>query len=322
MGMVDLGALHTRVCARLGVRHPIFNAPMGGGDAPGPLAAAVSHAGGLGMIGGTTAGDVEWLVAQIRDARRRTDQPFGVGFLTQRASTARLMDAALAEGVRVVAHSFGDPAPFVGPAHDAGALVLCQVRSVEEARRAAGAGVDVIVAQGTEAGGHTGRVSTLTLVPAVVDAVTPLPVIAAGGIGDGRGIAAALVLGAEGAWIGTRFLACPEAGVSDAHKAAVLRASGDDTVLTDVYDIVAGTDWPSDVLGRVLRSTFTDRWHDHVDELVGLVRDGVAPLLDATGGAPHWAGSGVWAVTERTPAAAVVTALVNEALLALALDRR
>ena len=176
---------------------------------PARLAVAVSEAGGLGMIGGTTIGGVDWLVAQIRVAREATDRPFGVGFISHLPNAGELMTAALREGVRVVALSFADPAPFVAEAHDAGALVLCQVRTVDDARRAADVGVDVVTAQGTEAGGHTGRLSTLPLVPAVVDAIAPVPVIAAGGIADGRGIAAALMLGAEGVWIGTRFLATP-----------------------------------------------------------------------------------------------------------------
>ena len=260
-------SLRTRLCDLFGVEHPVLNAPMGGGDAPARLAAAVSEAGGLGLIGGTTIGGAEWLVAQIREARELTDRPFGVGFISHLPNTAELMAVALREGVRIIAHSFADPAPFVDAAHDAGALVLCQVRTVDAARRAASAGVDVVTAQGTEAGGHTGLISTLPLVPAVVDAVAPLPVIAAGGIADGRGIAAALMLGAEGVWIGTRFLATRECGVSDAYKARVVAATGDDTVLTDVFDIAIGMPWPDGVSGRAIRNQFVERWENRDDEL-------------------------------------------------------
>ena len=144
---------------------------------------------------------------------------------------------------------------------------LCQVRSVDEARRATSAGVDVVTAQGTEAGGHTGRVSTLPLVPAVVDAVTPVPVIAAGGIADGRGIAAALMLGADGVWLGTRFLATHECGTSDAYKARVVAATGSDTVLTDLFDIAVGMPWPEGVSGRAVRNQFVERWEGREDEL-------------------------------------------------------
>jgi NAD(P)H-dependent flavin oxidoreductase YrpB (nitropropane dioxygenase family) len=190
-------ALRTKLCDLLEVEHPILNAPMGGGDAPAELAAAVSQAGGFGFIGGTTRAGVPWLVDQIRRTRDLTDRPFGVGFISHLPGAAELMAAALDEGVRVVAHSFADPSPFMDAARAAGARVLCQVRTVEGARVAARAGVDAVTAQGTEAGGHTGRVSTMPLVPAVVDAVAPTPVVAAGGIADGRGIAAALMLGAD-----------------------------------------------------------------------------------------------------------------------------
>jgi nitronate monooxygenase len=259
--------LRTRLCDLFGIDHPILNAPMGGGDAPAQLAAAVSEAGGLGLIGGTTIGGVDWLVGEIRRARELTDRPFGVGLISHFPNAGELMAAALRQGVRIIAHSFADPTPFVESAHDAGALVLCQVRTVEAARRAAQAGVDVVTAQGTEAGGHTGRISTLPLVPVVADAVAPIPVVAAGGIGDGRGVAAALMLGAEGVWIGTRFLGTQEAGISGAFKARIVESSGEDTVLTDVFDIAAGIPWPDGVSGRALRNRFAERWEGRGDEL-------------------------------------------------------
>jgi nitronate monooxygenase len=259
--------LHTRLCELFGIEYPIFNAPMGGGDAPALLAVAVSEAGGLGLIGGTTIGGVDWLVSQIQIAREGTDRPFGVGFISHLPNAGELMTAALREGVRIIAHSFADPAPFVEEAHDAGAMVLCQVRTVDDARRAAEAGVDVVTAQGTEAGGHTGRISTLPLVPAVVDAVAPLPVVAAGGIADGRGIAAALMLGADGVWIGTRFLATRECGVSDAYKARVIASTGNDTVLSNLFDLAVGMPWPDGVSGRALRNPFVDRWEHREHEL-------------------------------------------------------
>ena len=309
--------IHTRVCDLFGITHPIVNAPMGGGDAPGELAAAVAQGGGLGMIGGTTAGDTTWLVDQVRRARQLTDRPIGVGILSHRDSAQRLMDAALDEGVRVIAHSFADPTPFVAAAHDAGALVICQVRTLADAVQAARAGVDVITAQGTEAGGHTGHVSTLTLVPAIVDAVAPIPVLAAGGIADGRAIAAALMLGAEGVWIGTRFLATHECGVTDAHKAAVIDAAIDATILTDVYDIARGTPWPTDVSGRAIRDAFSDRWHGREEELRELVREEAHEPRDRAGVASdvrgHWAGEAARFVTEREHAADVVELLARDA---------
>jgi len=291
---------------------------MGGGDAPAELAAAVSEAGGLGMIGGTTIGGVDWLVEQIRIARELTDRPFGVGFISHFPQTSLLMEAALAAGVRIVAHSFADPAPFMPAARAAGARVLCQVRTVADAQRAAAAGVDVVTAQGTEAGGHTGHVSTLPLVPRVVDAVAPTPVIAAGGIADGRGIAAALMLGAEGVWLGTRFLTTSESGVSDRYKARVIEATGDDTVLTDVFDIVAGRPWPEGVSGRAIRNRFSQRWVGHEDELRAWAAEhgdehrALGPDAEVDEQA-IWAGEAAGFVTEMTSAGEVVHSLVAQA---------
>ena len=313
--------LHTRLCNLFGVEYPILNAPMGGGDAPAALAAAVSGAGGLGLIGGTTKGGVPWLVDQIRRARDLTDRPFGVGVISHFPGAAELMGAALDEGVRIVAHSFADPTPFMDAARDAGALVLCQVRTVDGARVAAAAGVDVVTAQGTEAGGHTGRVSTLPLVPAVVDAVAPVPVIAAGGIADGRGIAAALMLGADGVWLGTRFVAASESGVSDEYRARVVAATADDTVLTDVFDIAAARPWPEGVAGRAIANRFSERWHGREDELRRWAeqhRDEYLAAPDADGDEHAvWAGEASGFVGAVEPAGEVVARLVREASLVL-----
>ena len=305
--------IHTRACDLFGITHPIVNAPMGGGDAPAELAAAVAEGGGLGMIGGTTAGDTAWLVDQVGRARQLTDRPIGVGILSHRDSAQRLMEAALDEGVKVIAHSFADPTPFVGAAHDAGAVVICQVRTLADTRQAADAGVDVITAQGTEAGGHTGHVSTLTLVPAVVDAVAPIPVLAAGGIADGRAIAAALMLGAEGVWIGTRFLATHECGVSDAHKAAVIDATIDATILTDVYDIARSTPWPTDVSGRrsatPLPTGGTATRTSCVRSCTTKPTSRVVARDRCVEARGHWAGEASSFVTEREHAADVVELL-------------
>jgi nitronate monooxygenase len=315
--------LRTRLCDLLGVEHPILNAPMGGGDAPGELAAAVSEGGGLGMIGGTTRGGAPWLVEQIRRARDLTHRPFGVGFIGHVPGAAELLTVALDEGVRIVAHSFADPAPLVGVAHDAGALFLSQVRTLDGARQAARAGADVVTAQGTEAGGHTGQVSTLPLVPAVVDAVAPTPVIAAGGIADGRGIAAALMLGADGVWLGTRFVATTESGVSDAYRARVVAADADDTVLTDTFDLATGMPWPDGVSGRAIVNDFSERWHGREDELrVWAEANRAEYLAVATGGDVDehavWAGEGSALVTGVTSARTVVGDLARDAAAVLA----
>jgi nitronate monooxygenase len=316
--------LHTRLCDRFGIEHPIINAPMGGGDAPAELAAEVANAGGLGMIGGTTVGGVPWLVEQIRRARDLVEdgRTFGVGLISH-FPARELQDAALAEGVRVIAHSFADPTPFVGPAHDAGALVLCQVRTVEDARRAADAGVDAVTAQGTEAGGHTGYVSTLPLVPAVVDAIAPVPVIAAGGIADGRGIAAALMLGADAVWLGTRFVATAESGVSDAYRARVVASTADQTVLTETFDLALGRPWPEGVAGRAVANRFSDRWHGREDELRAWSDDQRREFLATRTESDVdeeavWAGEVMSLVDAVEPAGAVVARLVAEATQVLA----
>jgi nitronate monooxygenase len=314
--------LRTRLCDRFGIEHPILNAPMGGGDAPATLAAAVANAGGLGMIGGTTVGGVPWLVDQIRRAHELTDRSFGVGIISHFPNAAELQTAALDEGVRVVAHSFADPAPFVSAAHDAGALVLCQVRTVADAERAAAAGVDAVTAQGTEAGGHTGRVSTLPLVPAVVDAIAPVPVIAAGGIGDGRGIAAALMLGADAVWLGTRFIATTESGVSDAYRARVVASTADQTILTETFDLATGRPWPDGVAGRAVANRFSARWHGREDELRAWSDDerrayvALPPESDVEEQAV-WAGEAMSMVQAVEPAGAVVARLVEEATAVL-----
>jgi nitronate monooxygenase len=307
--------VRTRLGEVLGVEHPILNAPMGLGVATPELAAAVSEAGGLGLIGGSLLFR-STLQEAIARARELTDRPFGVGFISHLDDAGALAAAALAEGVPVVAHSFADPTPFVAPAHDAGAVVISQVRRVDEAEQAAEAGVDVVVAQGTEAGGHTGLVSTLPLVPAVVDAVAPLPVIAAGGIADARGIAAALLLGADGVWMGTRFLATPEAGSRSTQQERFLAAGPGDTVLTDVFDVAGGLVFPPDVHTRVVRNDFTDRWHGREEELAAWTEEERAAwIVEGLGTADEGvlaAGEGVGLVHEVEPAGTLVARLVSE----------
>lgn len=203
--------IHTQLCDLLGIAHPILNAPMSG-TATASLAAAVSNAGGFGMIGGTSRGGPDWLRAQIRATRAKTVRPFGVGFISSFPGVDDLVQVALDEQVAVINHSFADPTPYVAAAKARGIRVFAQVQSLAQAQRAAKAGVDAIITQGTEAGGHTGMAGTLALVPAVVDSVGDIPVVAAGGIADGRGLAAVLMLGAVGVLLGTRFVASDEWG--------------------------------------------------------------------------------------------------------------
>ena len=259
--------LSTSLCAILGIDHPVLNAPMAG-TATADLAAAVSIAGGFGMIGGTKrGGGPDWLRAQIRAVRAKTSRPFGVGFISSFPETNDLVQVALDERVAAINHSFADPTPYVAPAHASGVRVFAQVQTVAQATRAARAGTDVIIAQGTEAGGHTGQAGTLALVPAVVDAVGGIPVVAAGGIADGRGLAAVLLLGAMGGWLGTRFVASHEWGGGAWEQQAVLAATADDTVRTTVYDQVRGAPFPAGIADRVLRNAFTTAWEGRTGEI-------------------------------------------------------
>lgn len=250
----------TPLCDLLAIKHPILNAPMGG-TATAALAAAVSNAGGFGMIGGTSGGGPDWLREQIRDARARTERPFGVGFISSFPSIDDLVQVALDERVALINHSFADPTPYVAAVQARGVKVSAQVQSVAQAKRAAEAGVDLIIAQGTEAGGHTGINGTLALVPAVVDSVGDIPVLAAGGIADGRGLAAVLMLGASGVSLGTRFVASEEWGGGAWEQQAVLAAGADDTIHTTVYDQVRGATFPEGIADRVLRNRFNTTWH-------------------------------------------------------------
>src|SRR6266536_4144146 len=260
--------LHTRICDLLGIEHPTISARMSGGIAAAELAAAVSEAGGFGLIGAMTTGGPDWLRAQIHQVRELTNKPFGVGFISSFPGLDEFVQVALEERVTAVSHSFADPTPYVSPAHAAGVKVIAQVQTVAQAATAAQAGVDVLVAQGTEAGGHTGHSGTLPLVARVLEVAGTIPVLAAGGIADGRGLAAVLVLGAEGAWIGTRFYASRESGGENWEKDRMLEAGTDDTVLTQIYDLTLEYPFPRDVGDRVLRNDYTSSWHGQNDDVI------------------------------------------------------
>jgi nitronate monooxygenase len=309
--------LHTRLCDLLSISHPILNAPMGG-TAVGALAAAVANAGGFGMIGGTSGGGPDWLRTQIRTAREKTDRPFGVGFISAFPNIDDLVQVALDEGVAVINHSFADPTPYVAAAKARGVRIFAQVQSVAQAQRAAQAGVDAIIAQGTEAGGHTGLAGTLALVPAVVDAVGDIPVLAAGGIADGRGLAAVLMLGAVGASLGTRFVASAEWGGGAWEQQAVLAATADDTLRTSVYDQVRGAPFPAGIADRVLRNPFNSAWDGRTTE-INAQRADLQRLLDAGSQAQDpavvdiSAGVAVGLIHSLEPAGVIVQRIVGEA---------
>jgi len=310
--------LHTRICDILGIEHPIISAPMSGGTAAADLAAAVSEAGGFGLIGGMTIGGPEWLKEEIHKVRQLTNKPFGVGFISSFPGLDELVKVALEEQVVAVSHSFADPTAYIPMAHATGVKVIAQVQTVAQAMVAAQAGVDILVAQGTEAGGHTGYSGTLPLVVAVLDIAGDIPVLAAGGIADGRGLAAVLVLGAEGAWMGTRFFASRESGGGNWEKERMLEAGTDDTVLTRIYDLTLESPFPRDVGDRVVRNDYTASWHGrneevivHREELrtqvVSAMREGNARIAAVR------AGSAVGMIHEIKPAAEIVRETVTEA---------
>jgi nitronate monooxygenase len=252
-----------------GLTYPVMSAPMAM-HSGGTLGAAVSAAGGLGSFGGVhSKKGPEWIHTEIAAIRAKTARPFAVGFITPFLPFASpLFEATLAERPPAVALSFGDPRPWIGRCKAAGARVICQVQNYEDAALAVAGGADVLVAQGTEAGGHTGTMSLLPFLAGVVTRHPDLPVLAAGGIGDGRTLAAALIAGAAGAWLGTAFLATPEAvEVTDIHKHLIVESDGADTVLTRAYDIVSLLPWPASISERVRRNRFTDQWSGREAEL-------------------------------------------------------
>ena len=306
--------METAFTARLGLRCPIISAPMGA-VAGGRLAAAVSRAGGLGLIGPGYLG-TEWIDAEFRAA---AGERVGIGFISwDLARSPERLDAALAHRPAAVMLSFGDAEPFADAVRRAGALLMMQVQTVEAARRAATLGADVIIAQGTEAGGHGAQRALFPLLPAVVDAVAPIPVLGAGGIADGRGLVASLALGAEGVLLGTRFCAAEEALGSDAAKARIVASSGDATVRTRVFDIVRGLPWPKGFTGRAIRNAFTERWHGNEDELLAAQSDEQRRYTAAAQAgdletALVWAGEGLDLVRDVRPAAAIIAEIMREA---------
>ena len=322
-----MSRLETSVTRLLGLDVPIVQAPIGGLSNP-RLAAAVSNAGGLGMIAMTWL-EPDEIRATVSETRGLTDRPFGANLIIDEPQEERLA-AILDAGVRVVSFFWGDPAPLVPAVHRAGALALLTTGSAAEARRAVDAGVDVIVAQGWEAGGHVwGEVSTLALVPAVVDAIAPTPVLAAGGIADGRGLAAVLALGAGGAWMGTRFVASEETPAHPEYLARLLAAHETGTFHSSLFDI----GWP-DAPHRVLRNRTIEAWlaagqppsgerpgegdvlahRAYGSEIVRY--ESASPRVGTTGDIGElslWAGQGVGLIAEVLPAAEIVRRVDTQA---------
>jgi nitronate monooxygenase len=308
----------TGLTAMFGLRLPIVLAPMGAVSG-GALAAAVSNAGGLGLVGGGY-GDAAWLKRELDLVQAQTPHPWGVGFITWSVQRA-VVDLALEHRPDAVMLSFGDPGPYAAAIRQSGAMLICQVQDLDGARRALDVGADVIVAQGTEGGGHGGHRATLPFVPAVVDLASPTPVVAAGGIADGRGLAAALMLGAQGALLGTRFYASKEALGRDAAKRRIVEARGDETARTRVFDVVRRLPWPQEFPGRAVRNAFFARWHGREAELDGASAEHAA-YRDATARgdfdtAMVWAGEAVDLIREVEAAGALVERIGAEAAAAL-----
>jgi nitronate monooxygenase len=313
-------ALRTAFTELFSIRHPIVLAPMGGLSG-GALAAAVSEAGGLGLVGGGREGQ-DWLDRELAIVADRTEKPWGVGFLTWAADVGRI-ERALARQPAAVMLAFGDPAPFVPVVRRAGSALIIQVTNLEEARQAIDLGADVIVAQGAEAGGHSGLPgrSTISFVPVAADLAAPTPVLAAGGIADGRGLAAALALGATGALIGTRFLVAAEALTDPAVTKALIEGHGEDTERSTILDIVRSAPWPRKYPARALRHPFVEQWRGREDELAAdeaakeAYRNGVAS--GELPPVPVWASEAIDLITDLMPAGDLVRAFATEAEEAL-----
>jgi NAD(P)H-dependent flavin oxidoreductase YrpB (nitropropane dioxygenase family) len=317
--------LTTPLCEALGIQAPVLSVGFGAG-ARGALAAAVSNAGGLGVVG--CSGASAELVRFVADeARALTDRPFGANVILHNENAGETVAACIDCEIPVLVLFWGDAAPYVGR----GARVLVQVGSVEEAKRAAEAGVDAVIAQGSEAGGHVrGTTALSVLVPAIVDAIAPVPVIASGGIADGRGLAAALVLGAQAVSLGTRFVASTEAFVREEWKRRIVEAGADDTVYSeDLFDL----GWVAP--HRVLRNTIVREWEE-----TGTKREGTIGTFERWNGdtieipryapfmatprfdgdleeAPLWAGQSALLVRDVQDAGDIVRNLVADAEKAL-----
>lgn len=287
--------------------------------AGGALAAAVSRAGGLGLIGGGY-GDAEWIDAQFETAG---GERVGIGFITWSAARKpSVVTAALERKPAAVMLSFGDPSIFAAEIHAAGAVLICQCQNLTHVRAALDADADVVVAQGTEAGGHGAQRGTFTLVPEVADMLArdspDTLLVAAGGVADGRGLAAALALGADGVLIGTRLCAAQESSVKPLHKRAIVDSDGDATLRTRIPDIVRDLPWPSEFTARIQRNGFVSRWHGQESELKRQASvEGPRYLQAFADGDPEntavWFGEAAGLIDTIEPAAAIIERMVTDA---------
>jgi len=317
--------LKTRITERFGLKYPVMSAPMSR-HSGGTLAGAVARAGGVGLFGGISPAGDDWLRGEIRLARTLGgDHPFGVGFITHLLPVfPGLFDVTIEERVPVISFSFADPTPWVGRAKESGATVVCQVQSVSSAKQAVDAGADILVVQGNEAGGHTGRSNLMPLLLRILQDYPSLPVLAAGGIASGAGLASVLAAGADGVWMGTAFLATHEClEVSDAYKRKVVEAGSEDTRFTKVYDILDEAafgipPWPSQIGGRAITNSFLNEWHGSEESLQAEAETVTQQYrqyltendVDKTA---VWAGESVDFVNEVRAAATVIETVCSEA---------
>jgi len=315
-------ALRTRLTEALGIEHPVMLAGMGGVSYH-QLTSAVSAAGGFGCLGASVMNN-DQMVEEIRNVRAATDKPFGVDLLTAMpGDMLKSVELLIEGGASVFVAGLGVPADAVELCHRHGVLVANMCGKVVHARKAVDAGCDLVIAQGTEGGGHTGTVATMPLVPLIVDAVgEQVPVVAAGGIFDGRGLAAALALGADGVWLGTRFIASPEAQSVKGFKEALVRSGEDGTVISRAY---------SGKTMRVIRSEYTDEWEARADEIerfpmqaIRSINDGVFHLGgdETTEGIDpsrecYPAGQATGGIDEITPAGDILRCIVEQAQVVL-----
>lgn len=313
-----MARLVTRLTQRLGIAHPILSAPMAlaGG---GALAAAVTRAGGLGLIGGGY-GDADWLEGQFAAAG---NTQVGCGFITwSLAKQPHLLDSVLAHRPAALMLSFGDPLPFAGKIADAGIPLICQCQSIAHVRQALAAGAAIIIAQGAEAGGHGHRRGTFPFVPEAADLIAreapDTLLLAAGGVADGRGLAAALMLGADGVLVGTRFWASREALVHTNHHAAAIAATGDGTIRTSLPDIARGLDWPKPFDIRVSDNDFTRKWTGREAEFKAALADESERYRAAFAGGDRQNaavifGEAAGLIEDIPPAGEIVERMVSEA---------
>lgn len=320
-------ALQTRFTEMFDLQVPIMSAPMSN-HSGATLAAAVSNAGGLGMFGSHRPGDIEWLPEEINLAKSLTDRDFGVGFIVREAGTdLDLFNVAIEEKVPVILFSFADASELIARAKSNGCRAISQVQTFQDAENAIAAGVDVLVAQGNEAGGHTGSLTLAPLLESIRDAFPNMPVLAAGAISSGERLAGAIKAGADGASIGTAFLACSDnPDVNDDYKQRILAGTGEQTTYTDLYDNLAhalgGWKWPEGIAARLLRNPLVEEWSGREDELMrnlDKVASTYEPRRHDPDVRPVYAGKGVGEVTRIQPANEIISSLMADADAALAL---